>query len=127
MSERHLVEIEVVGERTHEVPPDEGFLRLRRFLVRNRYDDDSVSDTYHCDLVSRRQPDAVAVVVYGEDENRRLLVALRTGVRPPIYLRKAKQEDLVVPDERFHLWTLDLGSGRTRQLTDGQTHDEQGR
>ena len=87
---KRITAIEIVGDRTASLGPDEGFLRLRRLVVRNRYADDSTSAEYPCDMVSRQRVDAVAVVLYDIDPAGQVRVALKEGVRPPVYLRKRK-------------------------------------
>lgn len=90
MTAKHVADIEIVEDRTPGTPSDKGFLRVQRLLVRNRYDDGSSSETYDCDVVSRRQTDAVAVLPYDIDAEGRVHVALKSGVRPAVYLRKHK-------------------------------------
>ena len=104
-----LVDIEIVADRTEGSRCDEGFLRLRRLTLRNRYADDSTSAEYACDIVSRERTDAVAVVIYEIGDDRRVRVALRTGVRPPVLFRRDKQ--LVQPDEREHLLLAEIVAG----------------
>ena len=106
---KELSDIEVVHDRTGEMGPDEGFLRLKRFVVRNRYADGSTSEDYSCDVVSRVRMDAVAVVIYEITDDRRVRVALRTGVRPPIWFRKDK--DVTHPLERDHLLLAEIVAG----------------
>ena len=48
-----LAAIEIVEDRTADSRCDEGFLKVERLLLRNRYDDGSRSDVYPCDVVSR--------------------------------------------------------------------------
>ena len=83
-----LDRIEVVEDRSATADPTQGFLRLRRLILRNHYADGTTSQTYPCDLVSRCYPDAVTVVIYEIDDKRQVHVVLRTGVRPPVYLRR---------------------------------------
>lgn len=104
-----LVDIEIVADRTEGSRCDEGFLRLQRLTLRNRYADDSTSADYTCDIVSRERTDAVAVVIYQVEDDRRVRVALRTGVRPPVFFRRDKQ--LVQPDEREHLLLAEIVAG----------------
>lgn len=84
---KELLDIQIVEDRTAGSAADEGFLRVRRLLVRNRYADGTQSEPYSCDIMSRRQPDAVAVIPYEIDAEGRVMVALRSGVRPCVYLR----------------------------------------
>lgn len=106
---KEIVDIEVVEDRTAGAACDEGFLRLRRLSLRNRYADDSTSASYACDIVSRARVDAVAVVIYAIDAERRVRVALRTGVRPPVWFRREKT--LVQPDDREHLLLPEIVAG----------------
>ncbi len=103
------VDIRIVEDRTDDTRCDEGFLRVRRFIVQNEYADGTTSERYPCDVVSRRQPDAVAVLVYEVNEDRQVHVALRSGVRPPVYLRKHKQ--FVQPDARAYVLLTEMVAG----------------
>lgn len=89
------VSIEVVDDQTASARCDEGFLKLRRLTVRTRYADGSASRVYPCDVVSRPDPDAVVAVLYRR-AGAKVEVFLKEGVRPPVYLRRAKQ--MVRPD-----------------------------
>lgn len=91
-------EIEVLEDRTAGSRCDEGFLRVRRFVLRNHYTDGSVSRPYPCDVVSRRRVDAVAVVLWHRDGAGRIQVHYREGTRPPVWLRRRKQEELPFAD-----------------------------
>ena len=57
----------------------------------------------------------------GRDEQKKKLGVVARHVTRVFY-----KEDGVgfLPKERWHLWTVDAGSGRPKQLTDGETHDE---
>jgi ADP-ribose pyrophosphatase len=106
---RDIVAIDVVADRTAGARPDEGFLRMRRLTVQNRYADGSHSAPYPCDVVSRTRVDAVAIVLYEVTGERRVRVAMRTGVRPPVSLRADK--NLVQPDERPFLLLTEIVAG----------------
>lgn len=86
-----LDSIELVTDNTQSSRCDQGFLRVRRLVLRNRYLDGSQSQPYNCDIVERRQVDAVAIVLYDDAPDssgrRRVQVLLRRGIRAPIYLR----------------------------------------
>lgn len=88
--------IEVVEDRTAGSRADQGFLRVRRLQVRNVYADGTRSVPYACDVVSRANVDAVAVMLYAVDGARRVQVVLKAGARPPVWLRREKE--LVQPD-----------------------------
>ena len=119
MSDLPLERIEVVGDRTHELGPDEGFLRLKRFQVQNVYGDGSRSEPYDCDVISRRQPDAVAVLLYGRGPGGRIHVVLRSGVRPAVYLRRHKE--FVQPDDGDHLLLVEMTAGLLEDEDAGPT------
>ena len=106
---KDLTAIEVVADRTAGTRPDEGFLQVRRLVLRNRYADGSTSADYPCDIVSRTRTDAVAVVLYEIDAARRVHVALKTGVRPPVTLRRGA--DLTHPDDDEHLLLAEIVAG----------------
>jgi ADP-ribose pyrophosphatase len=106
---KDVVSIEVVEDRTEGSRCDEGFLRVRRLRVRNHYADGTRSPDYACDVVSRRRVDAVAIVIYDLGDDRTVRVALKTGVRPPVYLRRHK--DLTQPDEREYLLLAEIVAG----------------
>jgi len=113
---RSLERIDVVADRTGEARCDEGFLRVRRLVLRNVYADGSVSRDYACDVVSREHVDAVAIVLYDRPGGRGVRVALRTGLRPPVWLRADKD--------------LPHGEGAHRLLTEivaGVLEDEDAR
>lgn len=109
MAAKEPVEIEIVEDRTAASRPDEGFLRVRRLVVANVYADGSRSRPYACDVLSRRRPDAVAILPYAEDADGTVRVALRSGTRPVVYLRK--QKDLLHPDEEDLLLLLEMPAG----------------
>ena len=104
-----LARIEVVEDRTAESRCDEGFLRLRRLVVRNHYEDGSASAPYPCDLVRRPGSDAVVCVLYERTADGRAEVLLRESPRVPIYLRK--DDTFVHPDPREYLSILEVVAG----------------
>lgn len=98
LGEALVSEVEVVEDRTADSRCDEGFLRLRRLTLRNTYSDGRVSEPYPCDVLSRRFVDAVAVVLYHRDASGRIFVHYREATRPPIWLRRHKQDELTYKD-----------------------------
>lgn len=99
MSDDVLVaEVELVEDRTPSSRCDEGFVRVRRFILRNTYTDGSRSPTYPCDVVSRRSVDAVAVVLWHRDPAGEVWVHWREATRPPVWLRRLKQDQLPYKD-----------------------------
>jgi len=79
--------IEIVNDQTSSARCDEGFLKIKRYLIKNIYDDDSESRPYNCDIMNRRSIDAVAVVIYFISNNN-ISVILRRCLRPPVFFRK---------------------------------------
>ena len=104
-----LRSIEVVEDRTATSRCDEGFLRVQRLLLRNHYEDGSVSAPYPCDVLSRTGSDAVVAVLYEIDGARRVRVVLRDAPRAPIYLRAHKT--FVHPDPHTYLSLTELVAG----------------
>lgn len=104
MSDEVLVaKVEVVDDRTAGSRCDEGFLRVRRFVLRNTFTDGTVSGPYPCDVLSRRRVDAVAVVLWHRDPaSGRIFVHYREGTRPPIWLRRLKTAELPMADRRSY-------------------------
>lgn len=81
-----LEDIEVVAEDTGET--ESPFVRVRRLRLRHRYTDGQYSAAYSFDLVEGPFADAVAIVLYHIDDEGKVWVGLRRGVRPSIYFRK---------------------------------------
>lgn len=75
--------VEILADETHG---QGGFLVVRRFRLRNRREDGTLSEPYVCDFATRpRGVDAVAVVVYRRNHER-VEVLLREGLRPALHL-----------------------------------------
>jgi ADP-ribose pyrophosphatase len=99
--------IEIVEDRTATSRCDEGFLRLRRLVVRNVYEEGR-SEPYACDVVSRAATDAVVAVLF-ERRGGRVAVLLRESPRAPVYLRRLKA--LEHPDDREYLTLCEVVAG----------------
>lgn len=108
---KQLREIEVVADRTDETGPRDGFLRVTRFTLRNRYADGSVSETYSCDVVSRPGVDAVTVIVWDRTADGRVRVGLRENARPAIWLRPERSELLFPNDEPAPATVIETAAG----------------
>ncbi|RMG16563.1 MAG: NUDIX hydrolase [Deltaproteobacteria bacterium] len=104
-----VIDIEVVSDRTAESRCDEGFLHLRRLLVRNRRADGTVSEVYPVDVVDRPQLDAVAVVVWRRGATGQVEVLLRQTLRPAALLRRDRNPPL--PDPRPYLALYEIVAG----------------
>ncbi len=102
------VEVQVVEDRSASARCDEGFLRMRRLTLRNRYEDGAESADYAYDLVERDALDAVVIVLHASDAKGRPLVCLRSALRPPLAFRSSYA--LPVPDgEGAVLWEVPAG------------------
>ena len=99
-----VVDLEVVGDQTKSKGSDEGFLKVRRLVLRNVRRDGSRSDPYPCDIVSRARTDAVAIVLYERrqraDGRLEVRVALKVAMRAPVFLRR--RLPLTQPDTRAY-------------------------
>ncbi|MEZ6004064.1 MAG: NUDIX hydrolase [Planctomycetota bacterium] len=107
--DKELLSIEIVEDRTAQSRCDEGFLKLVRLTVRNRYSDGSVSAPYPCDVLRRPGSDAVVAVLWQRGADGRPEVLLREAPRVPVYLRKDQQ--FVHPDPRVYLSLLEPVAG----------------
>lgn len=83
LGQRPTVRIEIVGDETARMRSDEGFVRVRRLVLRNHYADGTTSRDYRYDCAERDAIDAVGVVLV----DRAGRVCLRSSIRPPIALR----------------------------------------
>lgn len=108
-----VVDIEVAEDRTERSTCQGGFLKLRRWMLRNVYADGSRSAPYPCDVMSRAQTDAVAVVLYqivrASDGRRTVRVLLKEGLRPAVCLRRDKT--IEHREERPALKVLEIAAG----------------
>ena len=107
-----LTGIEVLEDRTPGSRCDQGFLTLRRLLVRNRYADGSASEPYPCDVMQRPGSDAVVAVIY-ELSPTGVRVLLREASRVPVYLRR--EQSFVHPDPREYLTIHEVVAGLVEQ------------
>ena len=124
--------IEVVEDRTASARCDEGFLRLKRLVARNRRDDGSQSRDYPIDLIDRPTLDAVAVCLWARGPGG-VEVLTRLGLRPAAYFRRGKRTAL--PEGEYLLVEElvagvlepgELGLGALRQRGAEEVHEEAG-
>lgn len=83
LARRPVVRVEIVSDRTAASRADQGFIRVRRLDLRNRYEDGTTSRVYPYDCAERSAMDAVGIVLHTADRR----VCLRSSIRPPIALR----------------------------------------
>lgn len=95
----------------------DGFLRLERMTLANRYEDGSLSKRYRVDMVHRKGTDSVAILPYYIDERGRLQVYLKRGIRAPIYFRK--DLSLPSPDSRDNLYAYEAVAGSLEERDQG--------
>ncbi len=88
--------IELVEDRTAVSRCDEGFLRVRRYRVRNRHHDGSASREYPVDVIERPTLDAVAVVLWAAGPAG-VEVLLRRGLRPAAFFRRDQRPAIPEP------------------------------
>ncbi len=112
-----VVDLEIVDDRTKSTGSDQGFLRVRRLVLRNVRRDGSRSASYPCDIVSRSRTDAVAIVLYeiaegaanSEGPRRQVRVALKVAMRAPVFLRR--HLTLTQPDSRSYDAVAEIVAG----------------
>jgi ADP-ribose pyrophosphatase len=81
-----IIDVEQLEDRSASARCDEGFLRVRRLMLRNRYADGTASAAYRYDVVERDALDAVAIVLV-DDRGPEPRVCLRSSLRPPLAFR----------------------------------------
>ncbi|MBP7460128.1 MAG: NUDIX domain-containing protein [Candidatus Delongbacteria bacterium] len=87
MSQKAVAGLELLDDVTDQYRSDQGFMRIKRYRIANRYQDGSCSDGYRCDVVYRESVDAVGIVLYWTDDSGRRIVILRRCLRPALYFR----------------------------------------
>ncbi len=86
--------VEVAEDLTATSRCDEGFLTLRRLVLRNAYADGSKSASYRYDVLQRSALDAVVVLPFFEHaKSSEVQVCLRTALRPPLSFREDWPEE----------------------------------
>lgn len=112
-----VIHVEVVEDLTAQSRCDVGFLKLRRLHLLNVYADGTKSPPYPCDVMSRRDVDAVTVVLYEVDRHRRVRVILKEGLRPAVFLRSGKS--LARPDAKPWMYVAEIAAGVLEPSDDG--------
>lgn len=90
----------------------DGYLRLRRVHLMNRYRDGSLSARYFCEFVDRPRhgTDAVVVGLWHRDPSGEVRVLLRQGLRPALRFGRPA-ERLTVPDRAPFLLFTEVVAG----------------
>lgn len=99
--------IAVVEERPSLDPP--GFLRLRRMMLRVRFEDGTESAPFEYDTVDRDRLDAVVIAAHYRGADGRRRVFLRSALRPPVALRPLAVRPLPERETLGALWELPAG------------------
>lgn len=94
-AERPKVRIEIVSDLSDAMRSDEGFIRVRRLVLRNHYENGQTSREYRYDCVERDAMDAVGIVLVDRTRGTPR-VCLRSSIRPPLALRAGYA--LPIPD-----------------------------
>ncbi|MEW5806672.1 MAG: hypothetical protein AB1756_04915 [Acidobacteriota bacterium] len=108
--------IEVIGR---DVFNEDGFLRLEKMTLKNIYEDGTSSRSYKTEMVHRRGIDSVAIIPYFFDEEGRLNIFLKRGIRPAVYFRK--NLPLAIPDSSDNLYIYEAIAGSLEE----EDRDEQ--
>ena len=107
---KRMKSIELLKDRTRESRCDEGFIHIRRLVLRNHYEDGTSSREYSCDIVERKYIDAVAVVLYAKDPTTgEIQVGLREGIRPVLYYRHRRKPP--IPDPQNYQYFVEIVAG----------------
>jgi len=88
------IHIDVVDDRSASARCDQGFLKLRRLHLRNRYPDGTQSEPYPYDIVDRAALDAVVMVLHRSGPSGPE-VCIRSSLRPPLGVRSGDEGDYV--------------------------------
>ena len=102
------VRVEILRDLTPSGGEDEGFLRIRRVLLRNRYDDGAESRGYRYDILERSALDAVALLLWADDDDGPV-VCLRSSIRPPLLLRATASIPIPEPNAPVTMWEVPAG------------------
>lgn len=94
--DRPRVEIDIVRDESASMRSDEGFVRVRRLVLRNRYEGGEQSREYRYDCAERDAMDAVGIVLVDRDGR----VCLRSSIRPPLALRPTYSVPLPEEEDR---------------------------
>jgi ADP-ribose pyrophosphatase len=88
-ADKPKVGIEIVSDLSDAMRSDEGFIRVRRLVLKNQYEGGASSREYRYDCVERDAMDAVGIVLHADPEapGKKPRICLRSSIRPPLSLR----------------------------------------
>lgn len=101
------IKVSVHEDRTAEGRCDRGFMRIRRYVLKNHYSDGTTSEPYPYDVVERDAIDAVAVVLYDTSEAEPR-VCIRSALRPPLAFRPQYALPIEAREESV-IWEIPAG------------------
>jgi ADP-ribose pyrophosphatase len=99
--------IAVAEDRPSLDPP--GFLRLRRVMLRVRFEDGAESAPFEYDIIERERLDAVVIAAHYVGADGRRQVYLRSALRPPVALRPREVQPVPQKETLGALWELPAG------------------
>ncbi|MEZ4326262.1 MAG: NUDIX hydrolase [Polyangiales bacterium] len=88
------ISIEVVDDQSATARCDQGFLKLRRLRLKNRYQDGTESAPYPYDVVDRAALDAVVMLLHRTGPDG-VEVCIRSSLRPPLGVRTRTETQTV--------------------------------
>lgn len=97
----------VVDETLSRDPP--GFLRLRRRILKLRFEDGRESRAFEYDAVDRDRLDAVVMAAHYRDARGKRWVYLRSSLRPPAALRSREASPMEEGATLGGFWELPAG------------------
>ena len=111
------ITVDVVEDVTERMRPNDGFLRLRRYVLRNRRPDGTWSQNYRYDMVERDATDAVAIVLTKQIDGETAF-CIRSSLRPPLAFRPTY--DLPFHETTAHpvQWEVPAGLVETEEKGD---------
>ncbi len=99
--------VDTIEDLSAESRCDQGFLRVKRLVLRNRYPDGTESAPYRYDLVEREATDAVVLALHATVDGAPA-ICLRSSLRPPLRFRPGYR--LPIPAELEPvIWELPAG------------------
>ncbi len=102
------VAIDVLDDQSSAIGSDEGFLRIKRLVLQNRYDDGTRSAEFRYDVLDRSALDAVAMVLWAQVDGEPW-VCLRSSIRPPLLFRASAEIPVREPEPSVVIWELPAG------------------
>jgi len=103
--DKKIKKIKVLSELTNQKKCNEGFLQKKHFKIVNIYENNEKSREYYCDVVFRKQADAVGIVIFIIEE--KIQIVLRKCLRPPMLFR----EEVYPNEEMEPIFILEIPAG----------------